>query len=161
MNYDSVVTTIGTILSLVGAGISIWQAKNAKSSAEIASKARRQFLAASVISPLSELKIKCTKVRDDFRKYSTADQIAGVNYHEDSNTIRILLDEINDAGGTIRLDPLTSILDEISKMSTHLDGAKTPGEALVPGKTIYEKMKLLIQIITKEISSNQDEAVSA
>lgn len=91
MDTLSFIAIIGTIASIVGAIISLWQAKKSKKSAVEASQVRSQLLHHRKTSELAQLLAICRKVQKTMVKYgpaSTKTSLQGIMPENDAKEVQ-------------------------------------------------------------------------
>lgn len=93
------ITVIGTIASLIGAGISIKQSNDAADSANSAKKIRNQLVNLRRTSEMSELKALSDRAIKDFAKYgpsSTNLRMHGANIQSDALCVQEFLTKVKE-----------------------------------------------------------------
>lgn len=91
MDMMEALTWVGTILSVVGAGVSIWQAIRSKSAATEARRIRSLLIDHRETSELSQIQASCRKAQKSMDKYgpgSVADNLHGVSPANDARDVQ-------------------------------------------------------------------------
>ena len=91
MNTMEVLTWLGTILSVIGAGISIWQAIRSNSAADEARRIRSLLIDHRETSELSLIQASCRKAQKSMDKYgpgSAAHNLHGISSANDARDVQ-------------------------------------------------------------------------
>lgn len=91
MNIMEGLTWIGTVVSIIGAGISIWQAIKSKSAATEACRIRSLLIDHRETSELSQIQASCRKAQKSMEKYgpgSVADNLHGISPANDARDVQ-------------------------------------------------------------------------
>lgn len=81
-------TIIGTLASLLGAGIAIWQSIQAKAFASQAERIKNQLIGYRATSELSQLQAGCKKAQNSMAKYGPGSPSSGLKGVEPENDAR-------------------------------------------------------------------------
>lgn len=89
MTSSDFITIIGTLASFYGAYLAWQEAKKAKTSAELAKRAKEQLINHRKTSELSELQVLLSAAEKSLTKYKTANptSLVGSSHHSDSEPI--------------------------------------------------------------------------
>ncbi len=84
-------TAIGTVASVLGAAVSIWQARRARSAAQQASRIRRELAGRREASELGSLEACCRRAQARVTKYGPAaspDSLRGIDRSADAGVVQ-------------------------------------------------------------------------
>ena len=87
-------TIVGTIASLIGAIIAIWQASKAKSAASEAERVKEQIIDHRQTYELSNIQISCKKAQKIMAKYgpaSSTNSLSGIDSEDDAKEVQEFL----------------------------------------------------------------------
>lgn len=155
-------TIFGTIASIGGAGISIWQARVSKNAAKEAKKVRAELIDHRKASELTQIQTTCRKAQKSMEKYgpgSTPSSLIGVSRGKDAQDVQefvLLLMENRDYFGNKK----PNIADEFCyKINLLLDrfAQSQDVEAREHGLEILLSIGNMASIIKKLLDAKRDE----
>lgn len=163
MEANLAITIIGSIASIIGAIISLFQASRSKNSAEEAEKVKNHLISHRVSNELVTIQASCKQAVTSMEKYgpaATSSSLQGVNHQRDAKDVQDFLQAIaenrehfehgteNDADRMCT--ELNPVLDQFSQ-------AQTAVQLKEEGKKIYLSLLNFLSIMKRSIDRNRED----
>ena len=163
MDLLSFIAIIGTIASIVGAIISLWQAKKSKTSAIEASQIRSQLLHHRKTSELAQLLALCRKVQKKMVKYgpaSTKTSLQGIVPDNDAKEVQdfiLLLKENRSFFQKKQTNDADSFCENMNVLISEFVQSDDKQNLKKIGTEILLKINSMLSIIRKKLDYKQEQ----
>lgn len=137
---------ISTIASIIGAGIAIWEARNAKKYADFIKKVKNRLENRRVSSELSKLHYSLKEVKNNISKYgpsATEMSLKGVNTHKDAQNLQdflSLLKEHRNVFEAKNYDEIDEFCENLNLLIEKLVDANEFAEMKMAGRKILRNL---------------------
>ncbi len=162
MDAMSWISIIGTLASVGGAGISIWQARCSRTAAEEAKQVRAQLVDHRKASELSQLLTVCKKAQRSMEKYgpgsvpSSLQGISPQNDAQDAQEFMLLLKENRGHFGTKTPNEADEFCEKLTQ-SLNLFAQATQSEGLrIHGTEVLLHLNNMTSIIKKQLDTRRE-----
>jgi len=162
MDTVFILTVIGTVASLGGAGVSIWQASQSKKAAEEAKRVQAQLINQRKASELAQVQAICKKAQKSMEKYgpgSVPDSLTGVSPGKDAADVQdflILLKEHRAHFGTKQHNQADEFCDTLTPLLDSFAQARSNESLRENGKLIVIHLGTFAAAIKKQIESKRE-----
>ncbi len=153
-------TIVGTVASLLGAGIAIWQSIKASASAREAEKIKNQIIGHRTVSELSQLQARCKKAQNSMAKYgpgSPSNSLKGVEPENDAGDVQeflLVVKEHRDYFKARRKNQADILFDAINPLLNEFSDETNPLKQKELGTKILLHISDFTAVIKKLIDSN-------
>ena len=157
-----IITIIGAIASIIGAGFAYWQASKAKGSADEAKSVRAQLIDHRKASELSKIQASCKKALNSMTKYgaaSTASSLDGIDTQNDSFNVQefiILTKEHRAYFGNKRVNKADEFCNALTPLLDDFAQASTPDNQRKYGKQLVTHLSSINADIKKLLDSKRE-----
>lgn len=154
---------IGALASILGAWLSITSAKKAKTSAEIADKAKLDLIKKQTNSKLSSLLSDGKRVQNSFVKYRLPFKtrtLDGINHEQDAEELQTFLLKLNEFKSRLDEIPNFKFSNFYRRINTSLDSFTNTvldEEIKSYGVTIFKNLDEIISILRRQIDNFNQE----
>lgn len=162
MDTMAQLTWLGTIASIVGAGISFWQSVRARSAADEAVRVKTQLVDHREASELTQLQTSCKKAQKSMEKYgpgSTPASLVGISHEKDAADLQefiICFGELRGHFGQgspnqadIFCKALTPLLDDFAQSNSNI-------EMRQKGKVIVIQLSTIAAAIKRQLDVKRE-----
>jgi hypothetical protein len=152
-------TIVGTLASLLGAGIAIWQSVKAKASANEAERIKNQIFGYRATSELSQLQAGCKKAQNSMSKYgpgSPSSSLKGVEPENDARDVQeflLLVKEYREYFKERRRNQADSLCDAINPLLKDFSDETNPQKQKDLGTQILFLVSDFTSVIKKLVDS--------
>lgn len=162
MDMLSVLTIVGSIASLVGAWISVQQARKSKTAAEEAKKVRAQLVDHRKTSDLAQMQIQCRKAQKSMEKYgpgSVPSSLKGVDPAHDAREVQdfiLYISEHRAYFGNKSPNKADEFCQVVTPLLDSFAQASTPDELRKNGKQIVIHLANMAAIIKRHLDARKE-----
>ena len=161
LNMD-VMTLIGTIASIGGAAVSIWQASVSRSAADEAIRVRAQLIDHREASELTHVQTLCKKAQKSMEKYgpgSVPSSLAGVSSANDAADVQefvVGLKEQRAHFGSGKPNEADQFCDVLTPILDRFAQAVSPQDMREHGKNIVIHLSSMSASIKRQLDGKRD-----
>jgi len=158
----SLIAIIGTVASIIGAVISVWQAKSSRKSAFEANQVKLQLLHHRKTSELAQLLALCRKAQVTMTKYgpaSTQNSLQGVVPHNDAKEVQDFILFLKENRGYFQRRPgndADSFCEDVNLLISKMVQSDNIENLRSTGTEILLKINSMLSIIRKKLDHKQE-----
>lgn len=162
MDTMSVLSWVGMLASVGGAGVSIWQASQSRDAAKEAIRIRAQLVDHRVSSELAHVQAICKKAQKSMEKYgpgSVPSSLAGVSPKRDAEDVQefiICLKEQRDHFGATQPNEVDQFCEVLTPLLDRFAQATSPELLRENGKQIVVHLSSISSVIKKHLDGKRE-----
>ena len=157
-----IITIIGAIASIIGAGFACWEASKAKGSADDAKRVRTQLIDHRKASELTNIQASCKRALESMKKYgpaSTPYSLLGNDSQKDGNDVQdfIFLLKLERAHfGPKNPNEADEFCDVLIPLLEDFSNSSLPEDYIKYGKLIVINLSSITAAIKKRLDSKRE-----
>ena len=161
MDTVCLITIIGTLASIGGGIVAVWQAKRSKKSADYAERVEKQLTRYDKISELTQLNVACKRAQQSMEKYGPASKpsnLRGVSGENDAKNVQdflLLLRENRLHFGSKKQNEADQFYETINPLLEKFTRSKTNEQLINSGKPVLLHLNSMLSIIKKKQSDSK------
>lgn len=162
MDTNTVLTWLGCIASLGGAGISLWQANQSQSAATESLRIKAQLVDRREASEFAQMQAACKKAQKSMEKYGHSSNLAnltGISTDKDASDVQEFIFYLREHRANFGANP-SNDADQFCEMVTPLLDqfamAKTATNMRKHGKLIVTHLSSFTAVIKKHLDSKNE-----
>lgn len=162
MDVMAVLSWVGTVASIGGAGISLWQASQSRDAADEAIRIRAQLVDHRQASELAQVQTVCKKAQKSMEKYgpgSVPSSLAGISPVSDAGDVQefiLCLKEQRAHFGTTRPNEADQFCDVLTPLLDRFAQANSPELLRENGKQIVVHLSSFAAAIKRQLDGKRE-----
>lgn len=164
---EALLSILGSVASIFGAGWALVEAKNAKSSADTAERIRREIVGRRRTAEVAHVQSELRRVIAIVAKVGPASkpqQIRGLNAahiaREVEALVTLLMEQSNHFSD-LYADRAVELRNDLRADIEGLAEAATPEDKKTFGKSIYHKLENFMPVVKRVVDEHQDQPLNA